>query len=101
MARGMRLLLSAALACGVCALLPAAAPAAPAFIDGHGLHVLSATALDKRLIEVTVQSPALASPAHVRVLLPADYESHPTKRFPVLYLLHGTSGGAADWTGKG
>ncbi len=37
----------------------------------------------------------------MRILLPADYASHPHRRYPVLYLLHGTSGGASDWTTVG
>jgi S-formylglutathione hydrolase FrmB len=33
--------------------------------------------------------------------LPAGYDRHPTRRYPVLYLLHGTSGGAEEWTRVG
>ena len=40
-------------------------------------------------------------PLHVRILLPAGYDERPGKRWPVLYLFHGTSGGASDWTAKG
>jgi S-formylglutathione hydrolase FrmB len=91
-------LLALALAC---ALPPAAAAAAPAFGDGDGLHVVSQERLDPRLVDLTVTTAALPGPAHVRVLLPADYSANPGRRYPVLYLLHGTSGGAADWTEKG
>jgi S-formylglutathione hydrolase FrmB len=98
-ARRLRSVLLAA--CGALALVPAGASAASTFADGYGLHVLSVKQLDTRLLEVTVQSAALPGPATVRVLLPADYESTRPRRFPVLYLLHGTSGGAADWTVKG
>jgi S-formylglutathione hydrolase FrmB len=83
------------------ALVPAAAAASRSFSDGHGLHVLSVKQLDGRLLEVSVATDALAEPANVRVLLPADYGSKPARHFPVLYLLHGTSGGASDWTVKG
>jgi putative tributyrin esterase len=31
------------------------------------------------------------------VILPADYESHADRRFPVLYLLHGFYGNYTDW----
>jgi S-formylglutathione hydrolase FrmB len=86
---------------GLLALAPAGASAAPTFGDGDGLHVLAARQLDARLFEVTVQTAALPGPANVRVLLPADYERRSSHRFPVLYLIHGTSGGAADWTVKG
>jgi S-formylglutathione hydrolase FrmB len=80
---------------------PSLASATPAFSDGYGLHVLSVSRLDQRLIEVSVSSAALPGPAKVRVLLPANYEAKPNRHYPVFYLLHGTSGGAADWTVKG
>lgn len=89
------------LACCVWSLSPSPARAAPAFHDGDGLHVVAESQLDPRLLEVTVGTAALPGPAHIRVLLPAKYEAHPTRRYPVLYLLHGTSGGAADWTTMG
>jgi S-formylglutathione hydrolase FrmB len=83
-------------------LAPASAAAAPpAFTDGHGLHVAAVQQLDSRLLSLTVTTAALPSPAHVRVLLPDGYAQHPKKRYPVLYLLHGTSGGAEDWTKMG
>ncbi len=79
------------------------APAASAlrFHDGHGLHVLTVKSVDSRLLTLTVRTSALPGPANVRVLLPDGYASHPHRRYPVLYLLHGTSGGAADWTTLG
>lgn len=94
---------------------PAAAPAAsgppaaaappvappPAFASADGIHVASQTALDPRLLSLTVTTGALTGSADVRVLLPADYAAHPRRHYPVLYLLHGTSGGAADWTTMG
>jgi S-formylglutathione hydrolase FrmB len=77
------------------------ATAIPTFIDSNGLRVTSVKQLDQRLLEVTVSSPALPGPANLRVLLPTNYQARPARRYPVLYLLHGTSGGAADWTVKG
>ena len=82
------------------ALAPAAA-AAPRFHDGDGLHVISAKRLDGRLWSLSVKTTALPGPADVRVLLPSGYSSHRRRHYPVLYLLHGTSGGAADWTTVG
>lgn len=73
----------------------------PRFSDAFGLHVLSATQLNGRLYAVTVSTAALPGPANIRILLPSDYAARPRERFPVLYLLHGTSGGAADWTTQG
>jgi S-formylglutathione hydrolase FrmB len=71
------------------------------FHDGNGLRVLSAKQLDARLFALTVSTTALPGPANVRVLLPTGYAHHPRRRYPVLYLFHGTSGGAADWTTMG
>src|SRR5438128_1024864 len=82
-------------------LTASSAGATPAFKDGHGLHVSAVTQLDPRLLEVTVTTAALPGPAHGRILLPSNYYAKPTQRFPVFYLLHGTSGGASDWTEKG
>ena len=84
--------------------------ARPAFRDGDGLRVLSEKQLDPRLLALTVSTPALdgqgsnpavRGPANIRILLPSGYAQHPHRRYPVLYLLHGTSGGAADWTESG
>jgi S-formylglutathione hydrolase FrmB len=69
--------------------------------DGYGIHVTAEHQIDPRLQAVTVTTSALPGPANIRVLLPADYATHPTRRYPVLYLLHGTSGGASDWTTMG
>jgi S-formylglutathione hydrolase FrmB len=80
--------------------LAAAAGAAP-FRDGYGLHVLSVKRLDARLLALTVRTAALPEPVAIRILLPAGYADHPQRRWPVLYLLHGTSGDASDWTVKG
>lgn len=77
------------------------AGAAPALRDADGIHVVSRQRIDPRLLAVTVISGALPEPADVRILLPAGYARHPRRRYPVLYLLHGTSGGAADWTTMG
>jgi S-formylglutathione hydrolase FrmB len=83
--------------------LAAAQPAAatPSFTDGEGLHVVSSRALDDRLYEVKVATDALRQPVDIRILLPAGYDASATTRYPVLYLFHGTSGAAADWTVKG
>ena len=37
----------------------------------------------------------------MRVLLPAQYAQHPRRRYPVLYLLHGSFDTAASWAEKG
>jgi len=83
------------------AIGPAAAAARPRFRDADGIHVASVQTLDRRLVALTVTTPALPAPANVRILLPTGYSKHPHRRYPVLYLFHGTSGGAADWTKLG
>ena len=79
----------------------AAAGAAVMFRSGDGLTITSVKQLDQRLYALTVTTAAVPATLNVRVLLPSDYASNPTRRYPVLYLFHGTSGTAADWTTKG
>lgn len=79
----------------------AGATAAPALHDADGLHVASVKQLDSRLTALDVTTSALPGPVDIRILLPSDYTAHPGTRYPVLYLLDGTSGTAADWTTMG
>ena len=65
------------------------------------LEVTSSKALSPRLTAFVLKTPSLNFPTDVRVLLPADYAQHPQKRYPVLYLLHGSFDDAASWTAKG
>ncbi len=78
-----------------------AAASAPSFTSSHGLRVQGVKQIDARLFDVTVTSTAVNGLLHVRVLLPSGYEANPQRRYPVLYLFHGTSGGASDWTDRG
>jgi S-formylglutathione hydrolase FrmB len=48
-----------------------------------------------------MSTPALNFPAHVRILVPDGYATHPERRYPVLYLLHGSLDTSASWTDKG
>jgi S-formylglutathione hydrolase FrmB len=82
------------------ACLPAAAGAVT-FRDVAGLHVVSVKEINSRLLAVSGTTKALPRPINIYVLLPPDYASKPRKRWPVFYLLHGTSGTASDWTLKG
>src|SRR4051794_7287010 len=65
------------------------------------LKISSSKALSPRLTAFVFETPSLNFPADVRVLLPGDYAQHPHKRYPVLYLLHGSFDDAASWTAKG
>jgi S-formylglutathione hydrolase FrmB len=91
-------MVAAAVAAGL--TLPSTASAL-SFRNGHGLQVVSQKALDARLMALQVKTSALPGPANIRILLPSGYAQHPHRRYPVLYLLHGTSGGASDWTTLG
>lgn len=67
--------------------------------SGEGITVLSETQADARLLELQVTSAAVAGTLNIWVLLPTNYDA--TTRYPVLYLLHGTSGTASDWVRNG
>jgi S-formylglutathione hydrolase FrmB len=82
------------------AVLAGASPAG-AFVSGDGLRVVSEQHLDARLVALQLHSAALGADTDVRVLLPTGYAPGAHRRYPVLYLLDGTSGTAADWTTSG
>ena len=83
---------TAALAALICAVPVATAAAAPVYTDGNGIDVVSSKTLSPRLSEVRMTSKQLQKPVSLRVLVPAGYDSAPARRWPVLYLFHGTSG---------
>jgi S-formylglutathione hydrolase FrmB len=99
----MRSLAAAVLLSGVLVAAPLTSTAsadAPAFHSGDGLTLVSATQSDARTWHLVVSTPALSQPVRVNVLLPVGY-ADTTTSYPVLYLLHGTSGGADDWLASG
>lgn len=51
-----------------------------------------------RTRDLTIDSPAVGSIVHVRLLLPSKFDAQPTTRWPVLYLLGGQSGTYDGWT---
>ena len=55
------------------------------------------TTPDPRARDLTIESPAVAAPMQVRLLLPRRFEDEPTARWPVVYLLHGSAGTYDDW----
>jgi S-formylglutathione hydrolase FrmB len=61
------------------------------------VKILSTTELTPRLLQLTIESPAVGATVSVRLLLPADY-ARTTGRFPVLYLLHGCCDDYRSWT---
>jgi S-formylglutathione hydrolase FrmB len=73
---------------------------APNFVSGFGLTVLSSTQLNTQLYEVVVSSEEVRGNQTIRIQVPSDYATSGTsRRYPVLYLLHGAFGNAASWTG--
>src|SRR4051812_27551258 len=93
---GMLRLTRAALLAALLTLAWASAASA-----ASGLTLVSSTPLDTRLTELTFTTDALAGTVRVRVLLPADAAEHPDRRYPALYLLHGSDGDATAWTDQG
>ena len=87
--------------CAVALLAPATAAAAPSFKDADGLHVTATKQIGSRDFNVKVDSRELGRPVDLRILLPAGYDDQPARRWPVLYLFHGTSGRASDWVVMG
>lgn len=69
---------------------PAAAdPPAPVLGDGSGIHVVDATWVDSRKVDVTISTDALPMPVHVLVIVPTGYLADPAVRYPSIYLLNG------------
>src|SRR4051794_8994328 len=62
--------------------------ATPAVASAAGLEVTGRAQLTPRLSEVTTRTPSFDFPVRVRVLLPDGYSAK--RRYPVLYLLHGS-----------
>ncbi|MGI8329367.1 alpha/beta hydrolase [Actinomadura scrupuli] len=75
--------------------------AAPALTDAAGIHVVAASRLDDRLLEVTMATDALGQDVRVRILQPTGYAADPQRTYPVLYLLHGGTDDYRSWTDKG
>ena len=68
---------------------------------GTNAKVVATKRVDDRLLELTVRTPALAADTRVRVLLPSGYAAAKSRRYPVLYLLHGASDNYGAWTRSG
>jgi S-formylglutathione hydrolase FrmB len=93
----IRASLAVAVAAGAMALVPLrGADAAPA-PDGPRLESFS---LASPLIDTSAPGGLLEHHRRapkVNVLLPAGYDDHPDRRYPVLWLLHGANGGTDTW----
>lgn len=101
-----RALLTVAVALGLLVPLGAAAssPAAGgrnAAGTAEAIEVLASNRDGARVVSYTVRTPSLersaTTPLKVHVVLPSDYQRHPSRRYPVLYALPGTSNKASVW----
>lgn len=70
-----------------------ASPAAPT-----ELRVVSETAVGTRLVDLTIESPAVGRAVKVRLLTPDGWAQRGTKTWPVLYLLHGCCDVYSRWS---
>ena len=72
------------------------------FASAYGVNVLWSYKINNELYELGLSSSAVRGEQKVRILLPRDYAtSGQHRRYPSLYLLHGSAGNAADWTAVG
>ncbi|CAF1182495.1 unnamed protein product [Adineta steineri] len=75
---------------------------APNFVSARGITVRSTSKINNELYELTISTTAVKGNQKIRILLPRDYTSSgKDRRYPVLYLFHGSAGNAADWTTGG
>ncbi len=70
-----------------------AAAAGPA-----GARITAVKQLDDRMLDLTVQSPAMRGSVPVRVILPKSWNRDKKRTFPVLYMLHGGNDDYTSWT---
>lgn len=76
---------------------PGAAAAAATGAAGEA-RVTAVKRLDARMLDLTVESPAMRGPVPVRVILPKSWDSDRTRTYPVLYMLHGGNDDYTSWT---
>jgi S-formylglutathione hydrolase FrmB len=62
--------------------------------------VLASAAADARVDTVKFQSKLLNATLPYNVILPPDYDTARSTRYPVLYLLHGLTGHYTDWVSR-
>jgi diacylglycerol O-acyltransferase / trehalose O-mycolyltransferase / mycolyltransferase Ag85 len=62
-----------------------------------GARIVDVARLDDRSRDLTIESPAVGT-THARLLLPARFDADASRRWPVLFLLHGASDSYLSWT---
>ncbi|MEU0004282.1 alpha/beta hydrolase family protein [Streptomyces sp. NPDC006314] len=63
-----------------------------------GARITAEKKLDARMLDLTVQSPAMRGTVPVRVILPRNWSSERTRGYPTLYVLHGGEDDYTSWT---
>lgn len=98
-----KLLVAAALCAAPLVLSATEATAAPKPAPGtaSAIHVVSQKRMSSRVTQYLVSTPSLGlstkTPLRLDVILPADYDRHPHRRYPVLYALPGSASTADQW----
>ncbi|MFF2079217.1 alpha/beta hydrolase [Kitasatospora sp. NPDC058162] len=64
--------------------------APPKMTDGYGLTQTDQAVGDPTDFYLTVTTPEVAGKHHIKIILPSGYYDDPTRRYPVLYFLHGS-----------
>jgi diacylglycerol O-acyltransferase/trehalose O-mycolyltransferase len=83
----------------VWAVIGAGGSASAAVDRGGGAYVVSETRIADRIVDLTVQSPALGRTAVVRLITPVGWDHRRRgQRWPILYLLHGCCDTPDSWT---
>ncbi len=62
----------------------------PKLEDGFGLTQAAPPVGTARDFHLTVTTPEVAGEQHIKIILPSGYHDDPTRRYPVLYFLHGS-----------
>lgn len=80
---------------------------APDFVSAAGIEVTGSAQVGRRRFDVDMTSAQVTAADTVdgrittRIVLPDGYAEDPSKRYPVLYLLHGAPGSSAQWVSAG
>lgn len=62
----------------------------PRMTDGFGLTQVDTAVGGPTNFYITVTTPEVAGKHHIKIILPSGYHADPTRRYPVLYFLHGS-----------
>ncbi|MFI0372476.1 alpha/beta hydrolase [Actinomadura sp. 1N219] len=91
--------MTASIAAGGSAGGPAGRAARPTAPADDGAAVVGERRPRRRVLDLAVRSPVLDGVGRARLLLPPDWSRDASRRWPVLWLLHGsTAGGYRAWT---